>query len=84
MLLLLTIPLGRVHGMSLLAVTVLGYSFRRGSSLKWVLVILTFEGAIRVGLLFSLCAMAWRGCDARAAAITQRQPPQRALRPGGW
>ncbi len=60
MLVLLTIPFGRVHGISLLAVTTLGFSLRRGSPLKWVLVILTFEGAIRVGLLFSLCAMAWR------------------------
>src|SRR6266542_5362039 len=55
MLLLLFMPLGRVHGLSLLVVTTLGFSLRRGSPLKWVLVILTFEGAIRVGLLFSLC-----------------------------
>jgi hypothetical protein len=60
MLVLLTVPVGRVHGLSLLIVTMIGFSLRRGSSLKWVLVILTFEGAIRVGLLFSLCAMAWR------------------------
>ena len=60
MLLLLVLPFGRVHGISLLAVSLLGFSLRRGSGLKWVLVILTFEGAIRVGLLFSLCAMAWR------------------------
>jgi hypothetical protein len=60
MLLLLVAPFGRVHGISLLAVSMLGFSLRRGSGLKWVLVILTFEGAIRVGLLFSLCAMAWR------------------------
>jgi hypothetical protein len=60
MLVLLSVPVGRVHGLSLLIVTMIGFSLRRGSSLKWVLVILTFEGAIRVGLLFSLCAMAWR------------------------
>ena len=60
MVLLLFVPLSRVHGLSLLVVTMLGFSLRRGSPLKWVLVILTFEGAIRVGLLFSLCAMAWR------------------------
>lgn len=60
MMLLLAFPFGRAHGLSLLAVTMLGFSLRRGSPLKWVLVILTFEGAIRVGLLFSLCAMAWR------------------------
>jgi hypothetical protein len=60
MLLLLALPFSRVHGISLLAVSMLGFSLRRGSGLKWVLVILTFEGAVRVGLLFSLCAMAWR------------------------
>jgi hypothetical protein len=60
MLLLLTASLGRVHGLSLLAVTAIGFSLRRNSGIKWVLVILTFEGAIRVGLLCSLCAMAWR------------------------
>ena len=60
MLLLLATPLGRVHGLSLLGVTAVGFSLRRGSPLKWVLVILTFEGAVRVGLLLSLCAMVWR------------------------
>lgn len=60
MFLLLTTPLGRIHGISLLVVSTLGFSLRRGSGLKWVLVILTFEGAVRVGLLFSLCGMVWR------------------------
>lgn len=60
MMLLLAFSFGRTHGLSLLAVTMLGFSLRRGSPLKWVLVVLTFEGAIRVGLLFSLCGMAWR------------------------
>lgn len=60
LLLLLLVPLGRVHGLALLVVTTGGFSLRRGSPLKWVLVILTFEGAIRVGLLLSLCATAWR------------------------
>lgn len=57
---LLFVSLGRVHGLALLVVTTAGFSLRRGSPLKWILVILTFEGAIRVGLLFSLCAMVWR------------------------
>ncbi len=60
MLLLLVVPLGRIHGLGLLAVTTIGFSLRRGSPMKGVLVILTFEGAIRVGLLLSLCVMAWR------------------------
>jgi len=60
MLLLLTAGFGRAHGLGLLAVSMLGFSLRRGNALKWMLVILTFEGAIRVGLLLSLTVTAWR------------------------
>lgn len=51
---------GRVHGLGLLAVTAIGYAIRRGCGLKWLLVVLTFEGAVRIGLLFSLCVLLWR------------------------
>ncbi|MCF7687642.1 MAG: hypothetical protein K9M98_06760 [Cephaloticoccus sp.] len=51
---------GRVHGLCLLGVSAIGYGLRRSSGLKWLLVILTFEGAIRIGLLFSLCVYVWR------------------------
>src|SRR3954468_23710731 len=60
MILLLALPLGRLHGLGLLTVTAIGFSLRRGAPLKWMLVILTFEGAVRVGLLISLTAMVWR------------------------
>jgi hypothetical protein len=50
---------GRVHGIALLAVSALGYAVRRGAPFKWILVVLTLEGAIRAGLLLSLCAMLW-------------------------
>lgn len=50
----------RVHGACLLLISVAGYLIRRGCGLKWILVVLTFEGAMRIGLLFSLCAYAWR------------------------
>lgn len=60
MLTLLATPLGRVHGLCLLIVASAGFILRRGCGLKWVLVILTFEGAVRMGLLFSLTVMAWR------------------------
>lgn len=60
MLLLLTLRFGRIHGLGFIAVTAIGYLLRRGTALKWVLVILTFEGAIRVGLLISLSVMVWR------------------------
>jgi len=57
---LLLHPVGRAQGMVLLAVSVLGYSLRSASGLKWVLVILTFEGSIRIGMLVSLFASTWR------------------------
>jgi hypothetical protein len=50
---------GRVHGIALLAVSAVGYAVRRGAPFKWILVVLTLEGAIRAGLLLSLCAMLW-------------------------
>lgn len=60
MILLSVGSLGRVHGIVLFLVSGLGYLSRRGAPLKWVLVILTLEGAIRIGLLFALCGMLWR------------------------
>jgi len=57
---LLITPFTRAYGASLLAITAIGFSFRRNSSIKWVLVIMTFEGAVRAGLLFSLVMTAWR------------------------
>ena len=60
MLLLLFAPYGRTHAGGLLLVWMLGFSLRRGARFKWILVILTFEGAVRIGLLLSLCAIAWR------------------------
>ena len=60
MFLLLIERSSRVHGLCLLAISLTGYLIRRACGLKWVLVVLTFEGAVRIGLLFSLCAYAWR------------------------
>lgn len=57
---LMLLPMARLHGVSLLAISAIGYALRRNTRLKWILVILTFEGAIRVGLLISLIALAWR------------------------
>lgn len=51
---LLLHPVGRAQGFVLLLITAIGYSLRSTCSLKWVLVILTFEGSIRVGMLISL------------------------------
>ncbi len=60
MLCLLVPGLTRVHGLALLAVSAAGFFLRRNTGIKWVLVILTFEGAVRIGLLGSLVALVWR------------------------
>lgn len=56
MLVLVAMPGVRAHGLGLLLVTAIGFSLRRSSPLKWVLVILTIEGAVRIGFL---SAMTW-------------------------
>jgi hypothetical protein len=53
-------PFTRVHGLVLLVVSVAGFSIRRNCGLKWILVTLTLEGAVRIGLLVSVLGMAWR------------------------
>ena len=60
MVLMLFQPLGRFQSLMLLVVSGFGFAIRRGCGLKWVLVILTFEGSIRIGMLLSLCVLAWR------------------------
>jgi hypothetical protein len=53
-------PFGRAYAAALVAITLIGFALRRNCSIKWVLVILTFEGAVRIGMLGSLCILAWR------------------------
>tara|TARA_B110000305_G_scaffold242090_1_gene319779 strand:+ start:4700 stop:4891 length:192 start_codon:yes stop_codon:yes gene_type:complete len=53
-------PLGRAHAIVLIAVSIIGYAMRRNVGLKWILVILTFEGAIRIGMLIALTGQMWR------------------------
>lgn len=50
-------PLGRMQAFAMILISTLGYTLRRGCRLKWVLVIMTFEGALRVGMLISLIGM---------------------------
>lgn len=57
---LLALPFTRVHGLGLLAILAVGFGFRLNAGLKSVLIILTLEGAVRVGLLISLIGMTWR------------------------
>ncbi len=50
----------RAQILCLIAVTLIGFNLRRNCSLKWVLVVLTIEGAIRIGMLVSLMGTVWR------------------------
>lgn len=59
MLLILFSPASRVHAVSLIAVTTVGFMLRRGLPLRWVLVEMSIEGAIRIGLLVALCGVLW-------------------------
>lgn len=61
---LLLHPVGRAQGFVLILVTGLGYLLRSTCSIKWVLVILTFEGSIRIGMLVSFIAQSWRRLNA--------------------
>lgn len=57
---LLLHPVGRAEGVVLLLVTFVGYGLRSTCGLKWVLVVLTFEGSIRIGMLGYLLTQSWR------------------------
>lgn len=57
---LLLHPIGRAQGAVLLATSAIGYALRSATSLKWTLVILTFEGSVRIGMLLSLAITTWR------------------------
>ncbi len=50
----------RVHAACLLLVTLMGFTLRSNCTLRWVLIILTVEGALRMGLIVSLLGSAWR------------------------
>ncbi len=57
---LLLLPFARIHALCFLAIFALGLAVRRNCRLPWLLVVLTLEGAVRLGFLVSLCALAWR------------------------
>ena len=61
---LLLHPVGRAQGAVLILVTGLGFLIRSTCGLKWVLVVLTFEGSIRIGMLVSFVAQSWRRLSA--------------------
>ncbi len=59
MLALLASPGVRIYALCLLGTTAVGYSVRRNCSIKLILVVLTFEGAIRVGFLSFLSSVVY-------------------------
>jgi hypothetical protein len=60
MLSLLFLRAGMEQVFAMLTVSIAGYFVRRNCGLKWILVVLTFEGAIRIGMLISICSLLWR------------------------
>jgi hypothetical protein len=56
---LLATPMARVYALCLIGATFVGYPIRRNCGLKWILVVLTIEGAVRIGFLFALSVTAW-------------------------
>ena len=51
---------GRAEIVAMIVITLGGFLIRRSCTLKWVLVALTFEGALRIGMLLYLLALIWR------------------------
>ncbi len=58
--LLLGGSVGRLQALALFLISLGGFLLRRNSPMKWVLHILTFEGALRIGMLVSLAGVFWR------------------------
>jgi hypothetical protein len=57
---LITNDVTRVHAGCVLLVTLFGFSVRSSCRLKLVPVVLTIEGACRMGLMVSMLGSAWR------------------------
>jgi hypothetical protein len=56
---LLANPVSRVYALGLVGTTALGYLVRRNCGLKRILIAMTLEGAVRIGLLFALSVIGW-------------------------
>ena len=57
---LLVSEVTRLHGICMLGIWLVGFTLRSNCTLRWVLVILTLEGALRLGLMGSLLGVIWR------------------------
>ena len=53
-------PINRIEALGIIATTAVAYPVRRNCGLKWILIVLTFEGAVRIVFVFSLVISAWR------------------------
>jgi len=51
---------GRAYVVVMIVVTLVAYGLRKSTELKWTLVILTFEGAIRIGMLLAIMGRIYR------------------------
>lgn len=60
MFIMLGLGIGKGQIACMIAISLVGYAVRRSCRMKWVLVTLTFEGAIRMGMYASLISYAWR------------------------
>jgi hypothetical protein len=56
---LLAGPQSRAEALGLIATTAVAYTVRRNCGLKFILVVLTFEGSIRIGLVSTIAVVAW-------------------------
>ena len=56
---LLATPVSRTFAIFIMAATAVGYPIRRNCGLKWVLVVMTCEGGVRIGFLSALSFAAW-------------------------
>ena len=75
-------PARAVRRSALAATTLAGYSIRRNCGLKWILVVLTIEGAVRIGFLFALSVTAWHRALAPAPPMAFREIRAALAQPG--
>jgi len=52
--------IARAQVVTLFATNIIGHLVRRNTSIKWTLVTLTFEGAVRIGMLASMISVLYR------------------------
>jgi hypothetical protein len=51
---------GRMQALAIFGLSISGLWLRRNLARRWALVVLTFEGALRMGMLISLTSVFWK------------------------